>query len=495
MREVELKLIPEGPLDVAAVAAGLGTVEDRGSKTLTATYFDTEDLRLARWGATLRYRTGEGSRGKWTLKLPGDDGDTTERDEIDLPGGPGKVPPRALTLTRAFVRSATLGPVVKLRTRRRTWAMLDGSEEVAELVDDEVAVLNGRAIAGRFREIEVEARAATKRRLKEIAHALQEGGARTEGALPKAVRALGPRALEPPDIPAPADAGPRDPAALAVRSAIANAVRRIVHAHAPVVLGDAEGVHRMRVGTRRLRSDLRTFRPLIDAEWAAWVTPELRWLGDALGAVRDVDVLIGRLRQESSASDDLGPLFERLDEERDRSRAELLEALDSGRYVALLVDLVARAGDPPVTPGADRSCAKVLPPLVEEAWEPLAKAGRLLDPSDPDEEWHAVRIKAKRARYAAEAVAPSLGSESKDAGRFARCCEAVQETLGEHQDAVVARDRVTALAKEIEASPAFHFAAGRLAEREERAARAAREAFPKVWDQLDRKKLRRWLTA
>lgn len=495
MRELELKLIVEGPLDVAAIVSAIATVEERGLETLTATYYDTEDLRLARWGATLRYRTGQGSRGRWTLKLPEEDGDPTARDEIELAGGPGSVPAEALALTRAYVRSGTLGPVTKLRTRRRKWALLDGTDELAELVDDEVAIMDGRAIAGRFREIEIEARSAGRGKLKEIALTFREAGASATRPLPKAVRALGPAALEPPDVPAPAAAGPDDPAALAVRSALATAVRRILHAHASAVLGDAEGVHRMRVGARRLRSDLRTFRSLIDPEWTQWVTPELRWLGDALGRVRDLDVLIERLRRDAPDPDELGPLFERLEGDRAARREELSEDLGSGRYVALLVDLVARAGDPPVSAAASRPCSKTLPPLVEAAWEPLAKAGRLLDSSDPDEDWHAVRIKAKRARYAAEAATPSLGRASKDAREFASCCAAVQEVLGEHQDAVVARDRVEAIAKEVEATPAFHFAAGRLAEAEQRAAEAARDAFPKIWDRLDRKKLRRWLSA
>lgn len=488
MREVELKLLATGPVDVAALAP---TVEDRGTKTLSATYYDTEDLRLARWGVTLRYRTGEGARGKWTLKLPHED--ATERDEIAIAGGPGTVPEKAVALTQAYVRAATLQPVVKLRTRRRSWALIDGSEELAELADDEVAVMDGRRIASRFREIELEARSATRKQLKAMSAALQDGGASAADPLPKAVRALGPAAQEPPDVPEPPEVGPHDSARAALRAALGRSVRRIVHAHAQVVLGDPEGVHQMRVGARRLRSDLRTFGSLIDAEWAGWVTPELRWLGDALGSVRDRDVLIERLRGHARGPDDLAPLFEHLEGDRERRRDELLEALGSGRYVALLVDLVARAAAPPVTPDAEQPCSKALPPLVEAAWERLAKAGRLLDASDPDEEWHKVRIKAKRARYAAEAAAPCLGPASKDAREFASCCEAVQDVLGEHQDAIVARDTVTTTAKEIDAAPAFHFAAGRLAEVEERAARAAREKFSKVWDHLDRKKRRRWL--
>ena len=492
MREVELKLLAPGPLDAARLAARVVShVEERGARTLTATYYDTDDLRLARWGVTLRYRTGEGARGRWTLKLP-DDG-AIGRDEIDLAGGPAAIPKQAVALTLAYARAEPLRAVVKLRSRRRTWALLDGDAELAELADDEVAVMDGRRIASRFREIEIEARTATRNQLKAMAAALVEGGAVAAEPLPKAVRALGPAGQEPPDVPPPADVGPDAPAAAAVRAEIVDATRRIVHAHAPVVSGEPEGVHRMRVGARRLRSHLRTFAPLVDPEWVAWVTPELRWVGDALGKVRDLDVLVERLRRHARDETALTPLFERLGAERHRCRDELLAVVESGRYVALLVDLVARATDPPVADESGRPCSEIFPPLVAGSWESLAKAGRLLDSSDPEDDWHRVRIKAKRARYAAEAAARCLGPLSKDAREFALRCAAVQEVLGEHQDAVVARDTVVSLAKEIEADPAFHFAAGGLAEVEDRAAGAARDAFSRAWEALDRKKRRRWL--
>ena len=50
-----------------AVPAG-GRVVPLPPVTLTATYYDTEDLRLARSGASLRYRRGDAE--PWTVKLP-----------------------------------------------------------------------------------------------------------------------------------------------------------------------------------------------------------------------------------------------------------------------------------------------------------------------------------------------------------------------------------------------------------------------------------------
>ncbi len=125
--------------------------------------------------------------------------------------------------------------------------------------------------------------------------------------------------------------------------------------------------------------------------------------------------------------------------------------------------------------------------------EGAQERGRALGPHDPDEDFHAVRIRAKRARYAAEAVADALDDQAaRDAERFAELATRVQDVLGENQDAIVAGQEILRIAAEHPNDGPFNFAAGRLLERQDIAARAARAKFFKVWDQLDRKKVRRW---
>ena len=70
-------------------------------------------------------------------------------------------------------------------------------------------------------------------------------------------------------------------------------------AHDPVVRLDAGevGVHQARVSIRRLRSDLKTFAPLVDAAWADALRTDLKVVADALGRVRDADVLGVRLEK------------------------------------------------------------------------------------------------------------------------------------------------------------------------------------------------------
>jgi CHAD domain-containing protein len=113
-----------------------------------------------------------------------------------------------------------------------------------------------------------------------------------------------------------------------------------------------------------------------------------------------------------------------------------------------------------------------------------------LDPLAPDEEWHAVRIRAKRARYATEAVAEVLGGT---AAELAKAVSGVQSLLGDHQDAAVAAQTWLAIAHADPDDHALAVTAGRLYERERAAVRRARDKFPEVWDKADRRRLTGWL--
>ena len=89
-------------------------------------------------------------------------------------------------------------------------------------------------------------------------------------------------------------------------------------------------------------------------------------------------------------------LVRRLVQQREVARAELLEAMAGPRYVELLDRLVAAAQNPVLLPEADGKATEVLPALVLRPWKKLAKAVKELDDPPPDEQLHAVRIRAKR---------------------------------------------------------------------------------------------------
>src|ERR1035437_1967939 len=115
------------PPDLNGVVDGV-TVTAPEAVRLETIYYDTADLRLARWGVSLRHRAGEG----WTLKVPparasADTADMTllERDELTFQGGAKKPPPAAVAIVRAYVRKAQLIPVARPSTVRRRVRLLE----------------------------------------------------------------------------------------------------------------------------------------------------------------------------------------------------------------------------------------------------------------------------------------------------------------------------------------------------------------------------------
>jgi CHAD domain-containing protein len=458
-------------------------------------YYDTPDLRLARWGVSLRYRAGEG----WTLKLPpaasrDTPGQLLERDELTFQGGSKKPPEAAVDIVRAYVRKSELVPVARLSTIRRRVRLVDATgARVAEVVDDEVSVRDGRRVAARFREIEVEVSSLNGANgiVDPLVTRLRGAGAGAPDPTPKHVRALGPRAMEAPEV-APQPVQPDSPAKDVIKSVLAESIASLLH-HDPLVRtsGDPEAVHQARVSTRKLRSHLRTFGPLLDPEWTEPLRSELGWLAMGLGAVRDREVLLERLRERAKSlpAADLrsaGSLLHILEVEIDTLRKKLLAELGSMRYVDLLERLVAAAHSPATLPEADQPASAVLPPLAAGPWRRLRSAVRQLPDPPTDPELHRIRILAKRARYAAEAVAPVAGSA---AAAFARAAAKLQTVLGEHQDSVTAQ----AWLRSARISGRRAFVAGELIAMEHIAAEEARAKWPKVWKALDRKQLRQWM--
>ena len=491
-REVKLAVGPMFQVpDLTEVVPGAVAV-DEGSDRFMASYYDTPDLRLARWGCALRYRTGEG----WTVKLPISVSEgRLDRDERSFEAGPGRPPEGAVDLVRAYVRNAPVRLVVRLQTvRRRLGIEIDGERRIAEVVDDEVSVLDGRRVAGRFREVEVELTPDAEDGILDVIVArLDAGGVEARSDLPKFVRALQPRSVEPPDV-LPGDPGRHAVVLDVIRASVARSAERMLRHDAGVRLGeDPEAVHQARVATRRLRSDLRAYRPLLDPEWVAGLREELGWLGGELGTVRDLDVLDERLRGRirSLPDDDIDAapkLLDRVRTERDAARMDLMSAMREPRYLSLLDRVVAAAAEPAVLPEvAGRPAAEVLGGLMEAPWRHLEQICEDLGPRSADGELHQARIRAKRVRYAAEAMLPIFG---KSARRFARRAADLQMVLGEHQDAVLAIGWLRAQAGGTAARGAF--VAGELAGLEHLAQSEARAAWPAAWKALRPKKYRFW---
>jgi CHAD domain-containing protein len=279
-----------------------------------------------------------------------------------------------------------------------------------------------------------------------------------------------------------------------VRGAIAGPVARWLR-HEPGVRSgvDPEDVHQARVSIRRLRSVLRTFGDVLEPSWTKPLRDELRWFGDLLGAVRDVEVLRDGLRSRvvSMPEQDrpaAARLIATLDIRRNDARAPLLAAIGEKRYERLLDAVVDAAAAPAVFDDAAAGRARAaLGPPFETLWKDLDQSIDRVVTEASNESIHTARIRSKRLRYAAEAVVPIYGKRARG---VAKAAADLQDVLGTHQDAVVA----LAWLREVAAhsDPAEAFVAGELATLESNSARAARARWPIAWRSLSRKKLRLW---
>jgi CHAD domain-containing protein len=317
--------------------------------------------------------------------------------------------------------------------------------------------------------------------------AREQTEAKKSGKAAKAPKAAAPRAR------------PGEPAAVAARSALGIGLHWLRINDPEARAGEVEGVHHLRTTTRRLRSTLQLFAPMIDPTWSQrdHLGDELRWLAGMLGAVRDVDVLRDRLSdagQALSVSESLGPLFADLDQRHAASAEALGAALQSDRYQALIVSLTDAAALLPLTDEAQSPCRDALPALVHDSWKVLKRGARALEEDASDEDFHEVRKSAKAARDAAEAVRKSLDPGARQSAKqFALLARRVQDVLGVHQDAVVALGVIRDAAVSHPQLGGFNFAAGRLLEVQLRAADESRAEFFRIWPDLDRKKVVRWL--
>jgi CHAD domain-containing protein len=477
------------------------SVVDESSVELVATYWDTLDRRLLRWGHTLRHRrASDGSEDGWTLKLgapPTASDVVVDREEIHV-DEPSELPPTELrNLVTGVVRTEPIVPVATIVTDRHRVMLRDPVAHVGaavEVSDDRVSSTIGDEPGTTFRQIEVEAKAPGSDPLVEVvAERLREAGASGTTST-KLAMVLG-EPLDPEIVLPPV--GPDASIDAVVRVAVGTGAMQLIGNDPGVRLGnEPEAVHKARVATRRLRSDLKTLEPLLEPSRVEWLRTELSWVGELLGAVRDLDVLIGRVLARTDGLPDeereaAAAIVETIREERRLRHLELLDRLASARYVSLVDQLVEASGSPPLAPGVDgsRPARPKVRTLVRKAWRRTDRAVGRLDDDPADEQLHEIRKRAKRARYAAELAAGVFG---KDADRLARRLEEVQDVLGELQDTLFAENHLRSMGRDRLVDGAA-FTAGTLACLERETKRDARDGWPRVWKAARAKRLRRWL--
>lgn len=376
----------EAKLDVPigfAVPDLTGSVEGQGvapveEKVLDAVYYDTEDLRLIRFGITLRYRD------TWTVKLPDRASSVSgvmARDEIDVEGDATAIPPLARSLVTGVARGAPLVPVARLVTRRRRHRLLDADGEgVGEIDDDDVTVIDqeGNPV-GRFREVEAEVGPdAPDELLSALVRRLVKAGASPGSSAPKVARALGPGASAMPDL-VTREVGKRTPIFEFLQARLAAEVLALIEHHAGTVLGDSAAVGRMSLAMRAIRRDLRACTPLLDEEWVKGLQSELEWIIPAVTEVRQADLLVIVPGRRSDGDEALRALIEQA-----RYRIFLERLVDGARRPRLRGDVDATS-----------PAGVALHALASSAWAELRDAMSALA-SDPSP--RAIRAAQRRVR-------------------------------------------------------------------------------------------------
>jgi CHAD domain-containing protein len=489
---------------------GLGTVR-LPVQSLSTSYFDTEDLRLWQRRITLRHRIGEDEgAGLWTLKLPGKEArNELDRTELSWPGSPEEPPSEATWLVRGIVRRQTLKRVAVLETKRRRVLVRNGGSALGEIDDDLVTVAVGGRAGRAFRQIEFELDDSENPHadpmvVERMLTAMKKAGAHID-LEQKFAKALGTdartRNLSGTKI------GRKSTLGQVVQSTLRSEFERLLdfdvslrrHPQSP----SERAIHQARVATRRLRSDLKTFGPVLDPVWLRHTRSELKWIGTVLGAVRDIDVLDKRFRADDSASHgsrDEDALRTRLASQRRDNTEELAQVLQSERYLNLLDRLDAgtsvprfyvslqstEAGDPEV--GPTDLARRALPRLLRPHWRKLRRKVRKAGSTPSNTQLHKIRIASKQLRYGAELAEPVLG---KAARRTARRAEDIQTILGDHHDSVTAVEWLEQIPAD--STTGASFAAGGKAADARRHQLESRQQWSHAWDALNSRKVTGWL--
>ncbi len=257
--------------------------------------------------------------------------------------------------------------------------------------------------------------------------------------------------------------GPLLLAGMGVEDALARSIGHLAEVmawHAPIAAAGTNpaGVHQLRVALRRLRSVLRIFRPAADGPSLRAFDAGLKALAGLLGPARDWDVFLGGLGAELAAGLPEEPRVAALlaagQARRDAAYAALRPALAGPLLRGLVWEAAALESGHPwrreqrgeaAVDWRRRPVEEFAAHRLDRSWRRITKVGEAIA-ALPDAEFHALRLQAKRLRYAAELFAPLFSR--RRSRRFLERLEAVQDQLGLANDVTVARGLVASLAAE-----------------------------------------------
>lgn len=422
--------------DLAGISCVRGVAPLRHDD-LDAVYFDTDDCVLLAHRVTLRRRSGGVDEG-WHVKLPAAEGRQELHWPLSLPRDSAGIPAMVREAVARWTGERRLDPVARIRTHRTTRSLLGSDGRVvAEVVQDKVRAVDCRTLREQaWHEWEVElgtAAPATRswhtRLLNEIEHRLVTAGAYRSQRPSKLGTVL--------DIAAPR----------ASASAISLVLERLTDELAgllPAAASDRpDSIHQARIRIRRIRSVLAAFPGLFSAKESRRLRARLRELGFALAEARDLEVLAGRAAGDllDGAPQSRHEVIERIGTRR-RSALDGLSAVLAGSETGeLLAQLRRLASSPHSTPVALAPADPALPlavgGLADQVSACVARALRDFATQSADD-IHTMRKRARRLRYAAEAILPYLGDETATpVAALESAAHDLQDVVGEYRDDVI----------------------------------------------------------
>jgi len=498
------------------------TIERLPTQQLHDTYLDTPDWRIFRAGFALRLRDKQGHLEATLKGLRSARKDAADRRELTEPLADGgvKALARAAGPVGSRVRDVAgvkrLRTLFEVRTSRQRFAVRsrDPSQEVGEIALDETRFsrADGNRRTARLKRVELESAGPDHGPLERLADRLCTECGLEPARENKFATGLRSVALEPPqgqdtDEKAVSAQQPMDASSRAGDFAAA-ALRRLLaewRSHEPAArLGEsAEALHALRVTGRRMDTVLGLFRAYLPATVRSGRT-KLKKLVGALGAVRDVDIrleLVSAFRSGLPEADRaaLDPLRHQLESERHAARARMLRVLDAKaarQWLDTLPDQLDVASTQLVRTGSREASASphgdtalaVVPDLIRRRYRKLRKCARRLKQGSSMSEYHEVRIRAKKLRYALEVVAPTYG---KTADEMLAALHKLQSRLGSQHDGDVITRYLGQLAADPppQFTPQTLFLIGRLAELHSRDAVRMSGGIRKSWRKV---RGRRW---
>jgi triphosphatase len=249
---------------------------------------------------------------------------------------------------------------------------------------------------------------------------------------------------------------PHSPLTEAGRSVLLKFHHKLLH-NLPIAKegSDPEGVHQLRVATRRLRAGLQIMEETVcDEDEVQPLRRKLRALANSAGQVRDSDVFLIYLDEytkdlSAESKKDLEVLYQAIRDQREAGRAAMLTAISDKRTLRGLDDLKDFLEDPKaglLPPPEDPH--EVNPSLVSHfiassIWRKYegVLAYETVIPA-PVPVMHRLRVACKRLRYTLDFFEDALPGEAKP---LIKQLAGVQDVLGELNDYQVRYDSTAPL--------------------------------------------------